>query len=498
MRSSGGRRGASGRATVVGSGPNGLAAAVVLARAGLQVEVLEAAGAPGGGARTEALMPGGWLYDPCSAVHPSALSSGFFRAFRLADRIALAVPEVSFAHALGRGESVLAWRSLSRTVDDLGRDGTRYRRLVAPLVDRWEGVVSLAGGSIPGILDVPLAAAAFGRAIAGLWGRGPSLGFAEGRAAALVAGVAAHSAGDPRDPAFLATGLKLLTEAHSVGWPIPIGGSGAITDALVADLQQHGGVVRTGIRVRSLADIDPEAMVFLDIPPATVLAVMGDSLPPGYRRRLSYFRMGPGAAKVDFALDGPVPWADMSLAGVPTVHVGGPAADVWASELAVNRGQLAERPYVLVVQPSVLDPSRAPDGGHVVWAYLHVPNGNPASATRTVIKALEMCAPGFSDRVVHARSTPASKQKLQNANYLGGDILGGAVNLPQLVGRPVVSREPWSTPLDGIFLCSASTAPGPGVHGQCGFQAARIALRDVHGIHNLPDLSPTAPACNQG
>lgn len=473
--------------TVVGSGPNGLAAAVTAARAGLEVLLVEAAPTLGGGLRTAELTLPGFRHDVCSAVHPAAMASPFFREFGLRGRVEWIVPEASYAHPLDGGRAAIAWRDLDRTADALGRDGTAWRRLIAPLVARLDGVVDFTGSQLLRMPNDPLAAILFGlRALeqgSGLW----NLRFREEAAAALLAGATAHAAGRQPSLATAGAGLLLAAHGHGAGWGFPVGGSQAIADAMVADLVAHGGTVQTGVRVESLDQLAPSRLTFLD---TSTRLLESAEIPPRYRRALGRYRYGPGVAKVDFALDGPVPWTNPDVRLAPTVHLGGTRAEVAASENAVMRGSVSAHPFVLVTQPGVLDGSRAPEGKQVLWAYIHVPAGSTMDATELVTAQVERFAPGFRDLILASSASSAVEQAAYNPNYIGGDIYSGALTLRQLVKRPVVSRHPWRTPLDGVYLCSSATPPGPAVHGMNGWFAATLALRDHFDITEPVPLAP--------
>ncbi len=467
---------------VVGSGPNGLAAAVTMARAGLAVQVYEAAESVGGGLRTTELIEPGHFHDVCSAVHPMALVSPFFRAFDLSRRIRLEVPELSHGVPLDGGRAALGYRSLERTVAALGRDGGAYRRLMSPLLERLEGVADLTLNQLFRVPRHPLAAAAFGlRTLeqgTRLWGAR----FREELAPALLSGLAAHAVSPlPALPA-AGAGLMLGALGHAGGWPIPVGGSAAIAGAMVADLEAHGGVVQTGVRIDSLDDLPPVRATLLDVAPPGLLRIAGNRLPAGYSRALESFRFGNAACKVDFILAGPVPWTAGALADAGTVHVGGTRAETAEAERLVAAGRHPERPYVLVSQPSRFDAGRAPAGRHVLWTYCHVPAGSTVDMGPAVMDQLERFAPGFRDLVIGCHVTTAAQLGEYNENYVGGDFSAGAMDLPGLLRRPVLSRVPWRTPLPGLYLCSSSTPPGPGVTGMPGFHAARHALQDVFGL----------------
>ena len=478
-------------AIVVGSGPNGLAAAVTLARAGLSVRVYEKYASVGGGAVTAELTLPGFHHDVCSAVHPLALASQFFQRFGLAERIELTVPEVSYGHPLPGGTAGLAYRSLTRTVAELGRDGAAWNRLFAPLVARSEQVAEFTGAQLLRLPKHPVTALRFGlRALeqgSPLW----DLRFSGETAPALLTGVSAHTIRALPSIATAGAGLTLATYAHAGGWPIPVGGSGAIVTALVDDLLAHGGEIVTSTEVRRLTDLPPARVVMLDITPWALLRLADGELPDAYARRLRAFRYGNGVAKVDFALSDPVPWQAAGLRAAGTVHVGGTRAQIRRAENTVARGRHSEEPYVLVSQPSGVDPSRAPAGQHTLWAYTHVPRYSTIDQTEAIICQIERYAPGFRDTILASAGRTATQLQQHNPNHIGGDISAGEVSLTQLVRRPVFSPDPWRTPLEGVYLCSSSTPPGPGVHGLAGWYAALSALRHDLGVRTTPDLSPT-------
>ncbi|GAA2046080.1 NAD(P)/FAD-dependent oxidoreductase [Agromyces tropicus] len=476
-------------AIVVGSGPNGLAAAVTLARAGLSVRVHEAAAEPGGGARTAELTTPGFRHDLCSAVHPMALASPFFRAFGLDRRIYLRVPEISYAHPLDDGRAGIAWHDLDRTADGLGRDGRAYRRLLGPLVAHERAVTEFTGSTLVRVPRHPVTAARFG--LRALEQGGPAWGlrFRDEVAPAMLTGVAAHTIRRLPSVASAGAGLVLAMHAHARGWPIPVGGSGAIIAALVDDLVAHGGEIVTDAPVEDLRALPAARAVLFDVTPRALDRIAGERMPARYRRALRRFRYGNAAAKVDFALSGPVPWTNPDLAGAGTLHLGGSREEIAAGEREVARGRHPSSPYVLVSQPSPFDPTRAPEGRHVLWTYTHVPAGSTVDPTEAVIRQVERFAPGFRDVVLASSSRSAERMQSENANYIGGDIASGAPSLVQLVRRPVLSPDPWRTPLPGVYLASASTPPGPGVHGLAGWHAARSALRHEFGL-GMPRLAP--------
>ncbi|MGQ0842295.1 phytoene desaturase family protein [Actinokineospora sp.] len=472
-------------AVIVGAGPNGLAAALVLAKAGLSVEVHEAADTIGGGARTAELTLPGFRHDVCSAAHPMGLASPFFRAFDLAAHgVELMVPEVSYGHPLDGGRAGVAWRDLDRTADGLGRDGRAWRSLLGPLVRDWSGLVELAMSDLRHVPRAVLTGARFGLRMleqgSPLWG----LRFAEEVAPALLTGVSAHAIAPPRAFAPAGAGLVLATLGHAVGWAIPRGGSQSIVDAVAAELVACGGRIVTGSRIERLAELPRARAVLLDVAPKA-LARMAD-FPARYARQLRAFRYGGGACKVDFALSGPVPWAAADLARAGILHVVGSRAEAVAAERDVAAGRHSDRPYVLVGQPGVVDSGRAPVGRHTLWSYAHVPHGSDVDLGDAVTAQIERFAPGFRDLILARRVVTAADAERHNANYVGGDIAAGALTLRQTVLRPVPRWDPYRTPLDGVYLCSSSTPPGPGVHGMCGVHAARRVLRGRFGIRVDP------------
>jgi phytoene dehydrogenase-like protein len=480
------------RATIVGSGPNGLTAAVALARAGYQVHVLEAAQTVGGGVRTAALTLPGFRHDVGSAVHPAALTSPFFRAFGLRERIEWITPEVSYAQPLDGGRAAIAWHDLERTARALGRDERAWLAVLRPLSSHLEGVVDFTGSQLLRMPRHPITTMRFGLRALQLGSALGRMTFATEEADALLTGVLAHANTPLPSVGAAASGLFLAAHAHTGdGWAYPRGGAQNIADALVSDLRAHGGEVSTGRRVTSLRELDwgdPDAgdLLLLDTSPRLVLTHPG--IPARYARAIRRYRYGAAAAKVDFALDGPIPWAHPDVARSPTVHLGGTRAEVEASENAVARGSVTDRPYVLAVQPSVLDPTRAPDGKGVLWAYIHVPANSALDPTEPVIRQVERFAPGFRQQILASHAMTAAERVAFNPADIGGDILGGAFSFLQAVRRPVLSATPWRTPMRGVYLASAATPPGPGVTGMPGWYAARQALRDAGLRLDLPDL----------
>ena len=463
-------------AVVVGSGPNGLAAAVALARAGRSVLVLEAASTPGGGARTEALTLPGFAHDVCSAVHPMGVTSPFFARLPLvAHGLEWIVPPAAVAHPLDDGTAITLERSIEATAQQLGRDAAAYRALMGPLAARWRDVMreALAPLHLP---RNPVAMALLGvRAIWPTTWLNRAL-FREERARALFAGIAAHAT-LPLDRApSAAFGVMLSLPGHATGWPIPRGGSGAITSALVSYLRTMGGEVATGRHVSSLADVPPAHTVLLDVTAHQWLRLAGERLPAEYRAELERFQPGLGTFKVDYALDAPIPWTADACRRSATVHLGGTAQEIVQSHAQCWAGQPPERPYVLLAQPTLFDPSRAPAGAHVVWAYCHVPFGSEEDMTGRIEAQIERFAPGFRSRILARHTMGPRAMEAHNPNLFGGDINGGESTLRQLFFRPVVRANPYATPLRGVYLCSSSTPPGGAVHGMCGYYAARAAL----------------------
>jgi phytoene dehydrogenase-like protein len=474
---------------VVGSGPNGLAAAVRLAQAGAAVVVLEARDTPGGGTRTAQLTLPGFLHDACSAVHPLAILSPWFRRLPLADHgLRWIRPPVSAAHPLDDGPAVLLRRSVDETAAAFEHpaDARAYQRLLGPLLTDPHGLLDDALSPL-GIPRHPGAFLRFGlrgfRSAVGLSRR-----FGGIRAAALLAGCATHSV-LPFDRAFTgALALIFLFAGHLEDWPVAAGGSQAITGALAGLLRALGGRIETGVHVRTLADLPPARMFLFDTSPAQLAEIAGPVLPPRYLRRLRRYVYGPGTFKIDFALDGPIPWKDPRCLLASTVHLGGTFAEVASAEAAVWRGEHPERPFVLLCQQSQFDPSRAPPGKQTGYAYCHVPAGSTRDLSAIVESQIERFAPGFRSLILARHVTLTSDFERDNPNYVGGAVTGGAANLGQLFTRPVARWNPYTTPHPRVLICSASTPPGGGVHGMCGYHAATTALRRLHR-HPLTSLA---------
>lgn len=465
-------------AVVVGSGPNGLAAAIAFARAGRSVNVLEAAATPGGGARSAELTLPGFTHDVCSAIHPFAAASPFFRELELGKHgLDWIHPAAPFAHPLDDGSAAVLERSLEATAAQLGADEKPYLELLRPLVERWEELLPMLLSPLPLRPPAPLLLARFGlRAIRSARGLAEAT-FRTERARALFAGAAAHSLSSLDAPLTASFGLVLAAAGHAVGWPLPRGGSQRLVDALVAVLEEHGGEVRCGMRVESLEALPPSRVVLFDTSAWEMTRICGHALPSRYHRAIRRFRRGAGVFKVDYALDGPVPWAAQACARAGTVHLGGTFDQVAESEQAMAEGRIPERPYVLVAQQSLFDDARAPAGHHTLWAYCHVPNGSTVDMIERIESQLERFAPGFRRHVLARSSRTPAMLEAYNSNSAGGDISAGAVEGAQLFFRPTRAFVPYRTPNPRVFLCSASAPPGPGVHGMCGWHAAQHALR---------------------
>ncbi len=468
-------------AVVVGAGPNGLAAAVAMAGAGASVLVVEQGDTPGGGCRSAALTLPGFVHDVCSAIHPLGAASPFLRTLALADHgLEWLHPEVLLAHPLDDGTAGVLLRDVRDTGDAVG-DARGWERLMGPVVDRWEALAGEVLGPLLRMPGHPIALAQFG--LRAMW---PATVLARQvlrspQAQALFIGIAAHSVAALERPLTAAAGVMLGGAGHAAGWPVARGGSQRIADALVAELGRLGGRVETGRRVRVIDELPSATVVLFDTSPRDLLAIAGSRFPTGYRQRLARYRYGPGVFKIDYALDGPVPWTAEACRRAGTVHVGGNLAEVAHAEAEVARGHHPERPFVLAAQQSVIDRQRAPEGRHTFWAYCHVPNGSTLDVTGTIEAQLERFAPGFSDVVLARRVTTSAALAAYNPNCVGGDIAGGATDGLQLLFRPMISTHPYRTPAPGIFLCSSSTPPGGGVHGMCGYWAARDALRHLEG-----------------
>ncbi|MCA9510157.1 MAG: NAD(P)/FAD-dependent oxidoreductase [Myxococcota bacterium] len=464
-------------AVVVGSGPNGLAAAIALAQEGASVLVVEGHEEPGGGTRSAELTLPGFVHDVCSAVHPMGILSPFFRTLPLHEHgLEWVRPAASVAHPLDDQDAVVLYRSVARTAAGLGRDARAWERLVGPFVEDANGLLEdvLAPLRIP---RHPLAMARFGMRGAFSANRLARIAFREPRARALLAGCAAHSVLPLTQPLTAALGLVFAVTAHAEDWPVARGGSQAIARALTRHLATLGGRIETGRRIRSLAELPSSRVVLFDTSPDQLASIAGDALPARYRRRLGRYRYGPGVFKLDLALDGPIPWRDPRCLEASTVHVGGTLEEICASERDMYAGRHAERPYLIVCQQSDFDATRAPEGRRTGYAYCHVPHGSTLDRSDAIEAQIERFAPGFRDRILARHAMTPAWFHAYNPNYVGGAITGGVSDAFQLFNSPVTRLDPYSTPNPRLFICSAATPPGGGVHGLCGYWAARSALR---------------------
>jgi phytoene dehydrogenase-like protein len=475
-------------AIVVGSGPNGLAAAIALARAGLSVAVLEANSTIGGGTRSAELTLPGFVHDVCSAVHPLAVGSPFFKTLPLEQfGLEWIHPEIPLAHPLDDGNAACLHRDVDVTAGSLGRDAGIYRNLFSPLARDWE---KLAAELLQPMLHLPRHPIALGRF--GLAATTPAKFFAktffrEEQTRALFAGIAAHSFLPLEALASAAFGFVLATAGHAVGWPIPRGGSQSIANALANYLRERGGRIDVNRRIDNLDQLPKSRVVLFDTTVWQFSHVVGDRLPARHRERLNRFRHTPGIFKIDYALSSPIPWKAEVCRRAGTIHLGGTLDEIANSERDVARGQLPNRPFTLVAQQSLFDETRAPASKHTLWAYCHVPFGCKIDMSDAIESQIERFAPGFRDCIVARHKTGAADLEKSNPNLAGGDINGGAANLWQLIARPIFSPTPYRTPLRGVYLCSSSTPPGGGVHGMCGYHAARAALRD-HFDKKIPSI----------
>jgi phytoene dehydrogenase-like protein len=470
-----------GRACVIGSGPNGLAAAIVLAQAGMHVDVYEAEAEPGGAARTLPLSLPGFMHDSGSAVHPFAAGSPFFTSLPLADfGLEWVHGEAPLAHPLDDGAAVVLERDLGETERALGEDGRTWRRLVQPAVDHWQEFAEDSLGPMLRIPRHPLRMARFGLTAFESAQSFAQNRFRNPRTRAVFAGLAGHSCLSFNRPLSATIGLMFGVTIHAVGWPIPRGGAGAITQALARYLMMLGGTVHISHRIDTAAfsGIEAEsALILFDTAPRQLLAIAGERLAPGYRRKLERFEHGPGAFKIDYALSEPVPWRAPECRRAITVHLGGTFEEIAAAEDAIAQGREAERPFVLAAQPTLFDATRAPEDRHVLWAYCHVPNGSAFDMTERIEAQIERFAPGFRDCVLARRVSSPAALEAMDANLFGGDVSGGALTMRQMIFRPTLRG--YSTGAPNLYLCSASTPPGGGVHGMCGYHAAQLALRQM-------------------
>lgn len=478
-------------AIVVGSGPNGLAAAITLQRAGLGVLLVEGASTLGGGLRSAELTLPGFTHDICSAIHPMAVSSPFFQNLPLHEHgLEFIYPPVPAAHPFDDGTAAVLLESVEETAQRLGSDGPAYRQLFTPLTRDWPDLARDLLGPLR-FPKNPLAFARFGLSAL------PSAQFGARRfetpqARGLWAGMAAHAIQPLSNLTTSAIALALMTAGHHHGWPLPRGGSQRLADALVAYFRSLGGEIRPGFFVKTLDQLPPARAVLLDVTPKQLLQIAGRTLSWLYRNQLRRYRYGMGVFKMDFALDGPVPWRAPEARRAGTVHLGGTLEEIAEAEDRTAANRHPEKPFVLLAQPSVFDPSRAPAGRHTVWAYCHVPNGSGIDRSEAIERQIERFAPGFRDRILARNALGPAQLEAHNPNYVGGDINGGVQDAWQLFTRPVLRLSPYRTSAKGLFLCSSSTPPGGGVHGMGGYHAARVALRDVFGLP-LPRFQPSEP-----
>jgi phytoene dehydrogenase-like protein len=464
-------------AVVVGSGPNGLAAALTLLRSGLSVEVYERANTLGGGCRTEDLTLPGFHHDVCSTVHPLLAASAFFRDLELPG-VRMLDSDIAYAHPLDGGRAAVMYSSFEGTAAALGVDAARYRALIGPLLANWAAVIDGALAPQRSIPSAPITMARFG--LRSIWPAEMLMKlFRTDAARALLGGAAAHAIQPLDAPMTGAFAILFAVLAHSVGWPVVEGGSQRVVDALVAAIEAAGGNVHTDSEIRDLGELPACRATLLDTTPRGLLALAGDRLPVRAAARMRSFRYGPGIFKLDWALDGAVPWTAEDCRRAPTVHVCGSYEEVVLSEAQVAAGRVPDRPYCIVVQPSIVDPTRAPEGKQTLWGYCHVPSGCTVDMTEAIEAQIERFAPGFRDLVLARVSEAPADVERRNPNYVGGDINAGAATARQTFFRPTISWNQYKTGIDSVYLCSASTPPGGGVHGMCGVFAARAAMRDL-------------------
>lgn len=468
-------------AVVVGSGPNGLSAAIFLQQAGLSVLILEAKEQIGGGLRSAELTLPGYLHDVCSAIHPLAVSSPFLKTLPLKNHgLDFVYPEVSAAHPFDSGDAAVLKGSAEETASDLGSDAGAYLELLEPLLRKWPDLLSDILGPL-GIPDHPLDLASFGlkalRSASAMTAK-----FRTEKARGLWAGMAAHSMQPLGNLTTAAIGMVLLATGNKVGWPIPIGGSKAIADSLSSYFLSLGGRIQTGVPVKSMSDIPKASAILFDLTPKQLLEIAPERFSPLYRWQLQRYRYGMGIFKIDWALDGQVPFKSEACRKAGTIHLGNTFEEIEAAEKMVSRGQHPDKPFVLFAQQSLFDSSRAPEGKHTAWAYCHVPHGSETDMTAAIENQVERFAPGFKDLILAKHTMNTRQVEVYNPNYIGGDINGGVIDITQLFTRPVLSVSPYRTSAKGIYICSSSTPPGGGVHGMCGYHAARQVLKDVFKI----------------
>jgi phytoene dehydrogenase-like protein len=469
-------------ASIIGSGPNGLAAAIRLAEQGKRVVVYEANATIGGGSRSAELTLPGYLHDTCSAIHPLGIGSPYFKTLPL-EKYGLRwiQPSAPLAHVWDDGTAVMLERDINTTARNLGRDGARWARMFGPLVSRWDALAPILLGPLLKVPRKPFLLGYFG--IWAIWSAKMLARryFQEEKTRGLFAGLAAHSFLELEQPVTASFGMVLGLTAHAVGWPLPLGGSQNITNALAAHLQALGGEIVTNTRVENIDALPASNAYVFDVTPKQLLKIAGDKFHGLYKSQLESFRYGPGVFKLDYALDGPIPWTAKEALRAGTVHIGPTLDEISASERATNSGSLTNTPFVLVVQSSLFDDTRAPHGKQTLWAYCHVPNGYTGDATAQIENQIERFAPGFKQRILARSVMNPAQIEARNANYVGGDINGGMQDFFQLFGRPVWRTNPYTTPDKSIYICSSSTPPGGGVHGMCGWHAANAALKRAWG-----------------
>lgn len=465
-------------AIVIGSGPNGLAAAITLIREGFSVKVIEAADTVGGGTRTKELTLPGFKHDICSAIHPMAKTSPFLRSLPLEEYgLEWVYPEYPLAHPLDDEPAAVLHRSFSETVDSLGDDGNAYQKLFEPLVQNWDRLAPQLLGPLSFIPDTPLLMAKFGlKALQSAEGLALST-FSTARAKALFAGLAAHSILPLDKLSTSAIGLVLGAVGHVENWPYPKGGSHAITRAMADYFRDQGGEIETGRHITSLAELPTSKVILFNTTPLQLLEIAGDVVPSGYAKKLNKFEYGSGVFKIDLALDEPVPWQDEACRKAGTVHVGGTLEQIVSSEQCLENNTHTNKPYVLVAQQSLFDDARAPEGKHTCWAYCHVPSGSTKDMTEPILNQIERFAPGFRDTIIGQHTMNTQAMHGYNPNYIGGDINGGKQDITQLFTRPARLFDPYHVPGTNMYLSSSSTPPGGGVHGMCGYHAAQSVLK---------------------
>tara|TARA_R110000868_G_scaffold304437_21_gene565415 strand:- start:46463 stop:47914 length:1452 start_codon:yes stop_codon:yes gene_type:complete len=469
-------------AVIVGSGPNGLSAGILLAQHGLKVKIIEAEETIGGGTRTKELTEPGFLHDICSAVHPTGIGSPYLRTLPLADfGLEWIHPIYPVAHPLEDGDAMIISKSLEETLSRMGKDSKNYKTLVQSLVDAWDYLSHDLLGPVR-IPNHPLSMARFGwygmhsaKLLANSM-------FDSTKVKAYFAGLAAHSI-VPLEKSFTGSfGLVFAATIHSVGWPIAKGGSASITKALATYFKSMGGMIETGNRISNVSELPSSKTILFDLTPHQIAKIAGRELPQGFKKKYLKYKYGPGVFKMDFALSEPVPWTNSDCSGAGTLHLGGTLNEIAYSERETWKGNHPEKPYVLLSQPSMFDDSRSPKGKHTLWAYCHVPNGSDKDCSEAIINQIERYAPGFRDTIISSHTISAPEFEAYNHNYIGGDINGGAQTFKQLIGRPIFQWDPYKIPAKGMYICSSSTPPGGGVHGMCGYHAAKSALKNEFGI----------------